>query len=188
MTLIRGNGWTVVKLGGALLSRPDTLCHAIRALEGAASAGKRLLVVPGGGLFANAVRAADRSVGLPPDAAHWMAIMGMDQFAHLIAAKAASARLVHFLDEATAVHNRRELPVIAPYRWLRSADPLPHSWDVTSDSLAAWVANRASAGLLILVKPVSGGSGDLVDPYFHAALGRDMRVEVTDAAGLVALL
>ena len=44
------------------------------------------------------------------------------------------------------------VPVLAPSRWLREADPLPHSWDVTSDSIAAWVAGQAGASTLVLVK------------------------------------
>ena len=51
------------------------------------------------------------------------------------------------------------VPVIAPYRWLREADPLPHSWDVTSDSIAAWLASALGAARLVLVKP-PGATGD----------------------------
>ncbi len=35
-------------------------------------------------------------------------------------------------------------------------DELPASWDVTSDSIAAWVADRVGAGRLVLVKEVDG--------------------------------
>jgi type VI secretion system protein ImpG len=55
------------------------------------------------------------------------------------------------------------LPIVAPYHWLRAVDPLPHSWDVTSDSIAAWVAGAVGAQRLLLVKPVSDGG---VDRYF----------------------
>jgi len=61
------------------------------------------------------------------------------------------------------------VPVLAPSRWLREADPLPHSWDVTSDSIAAWVAGAAGASQLVLVKP-RGAQGNLVDSQFASAV------------------
>jgi aspartokinase-like uncharacterized kinase len=61
------------------------------------------------------------------------------------------------------------VPVLAPSRWLRAADPLPHSWDVTSDSLAAWIAGAVGARRLLLIKP-AGASGDMVDAYFARTL------------------
>ena len=42
---------------------------------------------------------------------------------------------------------------------------LPASWDVTSDSIAAWVARRTGAGRLVLVKAVA-----IVDDYFQTAI------------------
>ena len=53
---------------------------------------------------------------------------------------------------STALASRR-IPVLAPYAWLRRADPLPHSWEVTSDSIAAWIARAIAASRLVLVKP-----------------------------------
>ena len=49
--------------------------------------------------------------------------------------------------------------VLAPSRWLRAADALPHSWDATSDSVAAFVAGALDAVRLVLVKPAEVGSG-----------------------------
>jgi dihydroneopterin aldolase len=105
-----------------------------------------------------------------------MAILAMDQYAHLIAGRLRGATLVASRDEIEGARSRggrgkgaRKIPVLAPYRWLREADPLPHSWDVTSDSIAAWVAGELGARRLILVKP-AGAAGELVDPFFQHAL------------------
>ena len=49
--------------------------------------------------------------------------------------------------------------VLAPYRWMRAADVLPHTWDATSDSVAAFVAGALDAERLVLVKPVDGEPG-----------------------------
>jgi aspartokinase-like uncharacterized kinase len=55
---------------------------------------------------------------------------------------------------------------LAPYRWLRDADPLPHSWAVTSDSIAAWIAKELNARRLVLVKPATGMIEAMVDEHF----------------------
>lgn len=155
----------VIKVGGGLLRRTGALEQVTAAV---ASAGRRhrVVVVPGGGPFADAVREIDRRIGLPPDAAHWMAILAMDQFAHVLAARIGGAGIVEEPERIAPLLARGGLPVLAPARWLRAADPLPHSWDVTSDSIAAWVAAALGARRLILIKPVAGDPARLVDPHF----------------------
>ena len=158
----------VIKVGGALLSLGDALPRALAALELLASE-RSFVVVPGGGPFADAVRAVDQSHRLSPDEAHWMAILGMDQYAMLLASRIRNAELVHRHGEIARAHARGRIPVLAPYRWLREADPLPHSWDVTSDSIAAWVASVVGARQLILIKPSAQDPGTVVDRYFDRA-------------------
>jgi aspartokinase-like uncharacterized kinase len=159
----------VVNVGGALLAHPAHFAAALSVL-GAAGRTRRLLVVPGGGPFAEAVREVDRRLGLSNDAAHWMAVLAMDQYAHLIASRLAGSVLVTGPADIRAAFSQSTVPVLAPYRWLRDADPLPHSWDVTSDSIAAWVAGQVGAERLVLVKPPGATEGELVDAYFTRAL------------------
>ena len=162
----------VVKVGGGLLAFPGHLDAVLAALADAAST-SRVLIVPGGGPFADAVRAVDRELTLSDDAAHWMAVLAMDQYAHLLVSRLRSASLASDAGGIAAELDRGRLPVLAPSRWLRDADPLPHSWDVTSDSIAAWVAGEVGARRLVLVKPP--GAGDqAVDPYFHRTLPPQM--------------
>jgi 5-(aminomethyl)-3-furanmethanol phosphate kinase len=159
----------VVKIGGSLLQHVEKFDRVLGVVAELGRA-RRLLIVPGGGPFADAVRAVDARVGLSDDAAHWMAILAMDQHAHLIA-----ERLVHgaLVTSATAIADAQSsgrIPVLAPYRWLREADPLPHSWDVTSDSIAAWCAHAVGASQLVLIKPSGASGSDVVDRYFSRAL------------------
>jgi aspartokinase-like uncharacterized kinase len=140
-----------------------------------------MLVVPGGGPFAEAVREIDRRVGLADDAAHWMAIRAMDVFAELLASRLTRGRLVTSLAEANEAAREGLIPVLAPFRWLREADPLPHSWDVTSDSIAAWLATVIGAGQLILLKPTGACGAELVDACFSKALGSKVRAAVVTA-------
>jgi len=159
-------GPIVVKVGGGLLVCPGALNHVCDTL-GRMSPGRSMVVVPGGGPFADAVRSVDASHSLTPDDAHWMAILGMDQYAILIASRIRRADLVHRRGEVARAVARGRIPVLAPYRWLREADPLPHSWDVTSDSIAAWVAGEIGARQLILIKPSIDGQRAMVDPCFE---------------------
>jgi 5-(aminomethyl)-3-furanmethanol phosphate kinase len=158
---------TVIKIGGGLTWVPgalDRVCLTVGSL----SRERRLVVVPGAGPFADVVREFDRRVGLSPDVAHWMAILGMDQYAHVLASRIPDAVLVEepgCVREALAAG----AVVLAPSRWMRSADVLPHSWDVTSDSIAAFVAGALDARRLILIKPDSAAA-EPVDPYFFTTL------------------
>ena len=161
---------TVVKLGGGVLVSAEIL-EGVLSVVVVAAQSQSLLIVPGGGPFADAVRDVDRRLGLSDAAAHWMAVLAMDQHGHLIADRLPNARLVTEPRQITGAIAARQIPVLAPFRWLVDADPLPHSWEVTSDSIAAWVAGRVGARRLVLVKPRSvERSSTPVDPYFPHAL------------------
>ena len=173
----------VVKVGGGLLANAAVF-DAVLAAVAEAARSRRVVVVPGGGPFADAVRGVDARFGLPDSAAHWMAVLAMDQCAHLIAARMAGAAVIHRPCEIAAGC----IPVLAPYAWLRDVDPLPHSWDVTSDSIAAWVAGRLGARRLILVKPPGVERPDeATDPYFARALPADVEATIVPADRIEAL-
>ena len=144
---------TVVKVGGGLAREAGgAALRALCAQIAAAGARHPLLVVPGGAEFADAVREHDRRFGLRPRTAHWMAILAMDQFGWALADLIPGAeRRVDLAPVSAGV-----VPVLLPTALLAERDPLPESWAVTSDSIAAWVAGAAGAGRLVLVKPVGG--------------------------------
>ncbi|MDQ7029089.1 MAG: hypothetical protein Q9O62_04600 [Ardenticatenia bacterium] len=180
----------LVKVGGSLCTqaalRSSATAWAALATE------YRLLVLPGGGPFADQVRAVDTHFRLSDSAAHWMAILAMDQYGYLLADVIPGAILVRDLSAAADACAAGRLPVLAPSALLVRADPLPHSWQVTSDSLAAWLAEYTDIRLLVLLKAVAGVCRDdpqtglatvlqeiprhalahcrVVDPYFVQAL------------------
>ncbi len=117
---------------------------------------RRLLVVPGGGVFADVVREQDARFGLRPGTAHWMAVLAMDQYGHLLADLAPGCTLVRTLYEARACLAREGVAVLLPSEPLRHAEALPHSWSVTSDSIAAWLTGQVGARLLVLLKDRRG--------------------------------
>ena len=147
---------TIVKVGGGLAREAGdgalrTLCRTI----GAVGARHPLLVVPGGAAFADTVREHDSRFALRPATAHRMAILAMDQFGWLLSDLIPGAVRCADLASAHAAAARRETPVLLPAALL-TGDPLPASWGVTSDSIAAWVAGAGPAARLVLVKPVEG--------------------------------
>ena len=130
---------TVVKLGGSLAPRIAEIIPALR------SAHRPLLIVPGGGAFADVVRHS--GAGTDADAAHWMACAAMDQYGWILAAQG--------IGTTPRIARPGHPCVLLPYCALRRYDPLPHSWDVTSDTITAWVAGRLGGDLLVL-KSVDG--------------------------------
>jgi aspartokinase-like uncharacterized kinase len=138
---------TVVKVGGGVGDGAlPALCSTLGEL------GKRhaLIVVPGGAAFADGVRDADRRFGLRAATAHRMAILGMEQFGWLLSDLIPGAVRCAGIAQVRPGRTTVLLPAALPL------DALPASWQVTSDSVAAWVAGRAGAGRLVLVKSVDG--------------------------------
>ena len=129
----------VVKVGGSLAPHIPAIVPVLR------DSPRPLLIVPGGGLFADAVRSSAYAVDA--DASHWMACAAMDQYGWMLAAEG--------LKTTTQIAVPKKTAVLLPYCALRRHDPLPHSWDVTSDTIAAWVAKTAGCDLLVL-KSIDG--------------------------------
>ena len=170
-------GLTVVKLGGSYAFST----HLKSWIDAIALCAGRVVVAPGGGPFADAVREVQRKMGLDDRAAHHMALLAMDQYG---CALASLGRRLIPAPSAAAI--RRVLldggvPVWSATRMVLGAKDIPWSWDVTSDSLAAWLAGRIGAKRVLLVKHVEP-SADLlraedlvargiVDPAFPRFLG-----------------
>src|SRR4051812_16475786 len=160
----------IVKLGGSLLAPPTYFQPTLDTLADAAGR-RRIVIVPGGGTFADAVRVVDATIGLGDDAAHWMAVLAMDQFAYLVASRIPRGVVVRDEKQIGAAIRASRVAVLAPSRWMQEADPLPHSWTVTSDSIAAWVAGQLGAARLVLIKSPDEATGEAsLDGYFTRAL------------------
>ena len=169
------NGITVVKLGGSHAGSP----HLRRWLEAIAAEAGAIVVVPGGGPFADAVRQAQALIGFDDVAAHEMAMMAMAQFGRALQSLNPAFRPARSLAAIRRALKEGKVPVWIPERMARAAR-LPETWELTSDSLAAWLADRLRAGRLVLVKhgryPDRVDVQDLaergvVDPLFPCSIG-----------------
>ena len=137
------------------------------------------------------VRALDRIHGLGEETAHRLALHAMDLTAIILAELLPGTVPVQSLDRLRTVWSAGSIPVLAPRLILdeieRSGrDGLPASWDVTSDTIAAWMALHIGADRLILLKSAPLPSGTtrleaarlgLVDPMLPIVAGPLPRVE-----------
>lgn len=143
---------TVVKFGGSLLGSREREALLATAAEAAA------VIAPGGGAFADVVRAEQSRLGFGDRAAHAMAILAMEQTAWALAD--IEPRLTVCADRpAFAAARTRGRPAIWAPSSMAIEAPLPASWDVTSDSLALWLAIEIGAERLILLKSAAAQEG-----------------------------
>jgi aspartokinase-like uncharacterized kinase len=144
----------VLKVGGSL-GRSEGLPRLCRAISRLGES-HPVLVVPGGGEFADLVRKSYRTYGLGETAAHCMALLAMDQFGYLLHYLIENSSLETDVDSAAKASGSGRVAVLLPSATVLRDSRLPHSWDVTSDTVAAWVACRAGCRRLVLLKDVDG--------------------------------
>lgn len=145
----------VVKLGGSF-SFTEVLADWIRAL---ASCAGGVVIVPGGGPFADAVRYAQSRMGFDDGAAHHMSLLAMEQYGRALISfndLLLPADTIEVIERRLSVE---QVPVWMPVRMVSEAADIAPSWKVTSDSLAAWLSGMIGADRLILVKHVGSLSG-----------------------------
>jgi 5-(aminomethyl)-3-furanmethanol phosphate kinase len=145
----------VVKVGGSLTQNPQKLRALCRKLSDL-SMDYRLVVVPGGGEFADVAREMDERFALSPFVSHRMAILGMDAYGFLLGDLIESASIVDCFEVALQILDNKKLAVFMPSRFMFNEDPLENSWIVTSDSIAACIAGRLEAKKILLLTDVDG--------------------------------
>ncbi|YBV97881.1 dihydroneopterin aldolase [Phyllobacteriaceae bacterium JZ32] len=174
----------VVKLGGSTAGHEELQ----RWIDILATARFPLVIVPGGGPFANQVRALQEPLSYSNDAAHDMAILAMDQFGLVVAERHQRLRPCRSWPAIRETLEGGGIPVWLPSQMTWNASDIPQSWDVTSDSLAAWFCRQWGAERLLLIKQTNGflqhinlpglvRSG-IVDPLLPEMLRSDIALHV----------
>lgn len=167
----------VIKIGGSLINNNDG--ETLRNLGNIISQyaiERPIYIVPGGGPFADHVRRYGKKFGLSEQTCHFMALAAMDQYAYLLKEFIPNSVLTDLSDSLSP-----ELtPIAVPQIFLCSrflsripANKLPRSWDVTSDSISAYLTKQFNLSRLFVIKstdidPAIKEPG--VDPYFRQLL------------------
>lgn len=163
------NAVRVIKVGGSLLEFPDLAQTLRQWLELQAPA--PTVLIAGGGKFADVIRDADVRFRLGEEAAHWLCIDALGVTARLVArllpeAELECGELVCLSERLNLAALGNGIPPLIVFdlqKFLRNEEPsrphpIPHAWSVTSDSLAARLAEVLAANELVLLKSASGTS------------------------------
>jgi len=171
-------GLWVVKLGGSLAHSS----YLKRWLIVLAGGGGAVVVVPGGGPFADRVRALQKRRRFDDATAHHMALLAMEQYGRMLAGLQPGLRPAASRAEIARARRAGLAAVWMPTRMVLADPGIAASWDITSDSLAAWLAGKLKADRLVLVKSVALSAGSvsatvlarsgIVDPAFPDYLAR----------------
>ncbi|WP_166820391.1 amino acid kinase family protein [Thalassoroseus pseudoceratinae] len=167
----------VWKLGGSLLNLDDIPRRLDQAV---ASFPHRPLLVVGGGSIADAVRDWDKRFQIGEDQSHVLALRAMELNAHLMTTIWPRGLLVTDRSAADSAWRNDRVPILQTRLFLDDEErrdaaglpsilPLPHTWEATSDTIAAWITLRWPADGLMLLKSIDrplNDLGDAVDPAF----------------------
>jgi 5-(aminomethyl)-3-furanmethanol phosphate kinase len=143
---------TVVKVGGSLFNLPELQGKLRQMID--SLAGQRILLVPGGGAAADLVREWHPIHALGREKSHWLALHAVQLNAELLQQLVPRSVQVKHPREATT----RCVAILQVHAFLkqdeRSDDSLPHTWDTTTDAIAARAAQVGNATRLIMLKSV----------------------------------
>lgn len=115
---------------------------------------QKIIIIPGGGSYANFIRLLETEIKLGDDLAHWMAIYSMNY--NGIEMKRKHPELDFIEDFKELQEAKKKICIFLPYTYLHEIDELPHRWDVTSDSIAHHIAYKLQLNQCFLIKDVEG--------------------------------
>ena len=147
----------VVKIGGSLEAAPE-LRPLLALLADYGHTG--IIIVPGGGRFADRVRVEQRATDMEDIDAHRLAIRAMEQYAAVLCGMEPRLYPIGDISEISGIGGESTVPVWLPANLLADEPGIPANWKVTSDSLALWFAGKINAQALILVKSVPNKTND----------------------------
>ncbi|CAA2139411.1 uridylate kinase [Hyphomicrobium sp. ghe19] len=136
----------VIKVGGSL-AETGRLGETLATLSGAQIP---IVIVPGGGPFADAVRSLQREIDFTDAVAHRLAMLAMEQMAEWIVSQRPGLKVAHSVDEISDCIMDGQIPVWAPLRMIGDDEAISADWSATSDSLAVRLAELLDAPLILL--------------------------------------
>lgn len=133
----------VIKIGGSLFPH-----HAIKLTNKLKNTDS--IIILGGGEFANLIRKYDEILNLTNPTAHKTAIECMDILSQLVFDKTKNTEICYTLEDAQKINNKGQIPILLTSKILDENNIFECSWNVTSDSIAAYIAHLLNAKLLIV--------------------------------------
>jgi len=144
------------KIGGKILEDFENLNSTISQLKKIYNENliEKVILIPGGGSFANFIRKIYSELKFTEEIAHWMGIISMNYNGLELNKKFPNIQVIEDYDKLK--ENRKIFCVFLPYEFIKENDKLPHSWDVTSDSISLFVAKQLELNECFLIKDVDG--------------------------------
>lgn len=146
----------IFKIGGKILENSNNIKSTFSQLTQLFEKEilQKIIVIPGGGTLANFVRSLDDILEIGNDLAHWIAIYSMNYNGIILNRKYPN---LESIDKLKTFQDAKQMfCIFLPYSFLREDDTLPHNWDVTSDSIALYVANKLKLSQCFLIKNIDG--------------------------------
>lgn len=140
----------IVKLGGSLQEKGREIIRILS--DYAETKADTVIIIPGGGHFVKWIKELSEQEVISDDAAHWMAVLGMHQYGFYLADGSGIA----IAESEEELRNVVHICLFLPYTLLKEDDSLPHTWNVTSDTIAAFVANKMGEKSFIKLTDVDG--------------------------------
>lgn len=132
----------------------NTLLHWLDSIQ-KFSRNHNVVIVPGGGEFADNVREMQRQIKFDEQTAHRLALLAMSQYGYLMAGLNSTIQIVDDISKLLSEMDK-QLPLLwLPNCLLDDFSEIPASWDYSSDSVAVWLASKLAARQLILVKSIA---------------------------------
>jgi len=150
---------TVIKLGGSLM-RSDELSSWLSSIE-SLSTNSTVIIVPGGGEFADSVRNLQKIHGFNDHTAHRMSLLAMCQYGHLLAGMSPNLQIIEDIDVISPSFGKNRPLLWLPLSLCDDDSEISASWDFTSDSIALWLATKLLAKKLVLVKSIDLNAANL---------------------------
>ena len=144
------------KIGGKILEDFENLNSTISQLTHIFEEKliQKIILIPGGGTFANFIRKVYSELNFTEEIAHFMGIISMNYNGLELSKKYPDLQVIESYDKLKEIGNA--IRIFLPYEYLKENDKLPHSWDVTSDSITLFLAKELRLDECFLIKDIDG--------------------------------
>jgi aspartokinase-like uncharacterized kinase len=153
----------VVKFGGSLFDAAN-----LKQWLALFAKHSSLVLVPGGGPFADQVRSAQAQIGFDDATAHAMALLAMEQYGRMLCGLQPGLTPAADAEAIGTALEKGDTPVWMPVSMALSDPSIEQNWQVTSDSLAVWLAGQLGIDKLILIKSVEFDCEKLTSAWLEA--------------------